>query len=66
MVMRTVPLYFFFGLALATAIIVRALMGAAYRGASAGGRAFGRLLLIFGVVMWLVFLWRIIQFYRVR
>lgn len=59
------PIFPILGLLLATAIIARALLGAAYRGTrSVGGRAAGRILLIFGVVMWVVFLVRVIQYYR--
>ena len=64
--MLTAPIYGFVGLALATAIIVRALIGGAYRGRSVGSRTFGRLLLVFGVAMWIIFLVRIIQFYRLK
>jgi hypothetical protein len=62
-----IPVYPVLGLLLATAVIARALLGGAYRGTrSVGGRAAGRILLIFGVLMWVVFLVRVIQYYRAQ
>jgi hypothetical protein len=63
----SVPIFPILGLLLSMAIIARALLGGVYRGQrSVGGRSVGRVLLVFGVAMWVVFLVRIIQWYRVR
>lgn len=65
--MQHTPIFEILGLLLSLAIIARALLGGAYRGQrSVGGRAAGRVLLAFGVVMWFVFLVRVIQWYRLR
>lgn len=61
------PIFSIIGLLLSMAIMARALLGGAYRGQrSVGGRSIGRVLLVFGVAMWVVFLVRIIQWYRMR
>ncbi len=65
--MGNVPIFAILGMLLSLAIVARALLGGAYRGQrSVGGRSIGRVLLVFGVAMWVVFLIRIIQWYRVR
>lgn len=65
--MSNAPIFAILGMLLSMAIIARALLGGAYRGQrSVGGRSIGRFLLIFGVAMWVVFLIRIIQWYRIQ
>ncbi len=64
--MQQTPIFAILGLLLSVAIIARALLGGVYHKQSVGGRATGRVLLIFGVVMFFVFLLRVIQWYRVR
>jgi hypothetical protein len=65
--MPDTPIFSILGLLLSMAIIARALLGGAYRGQrSLGGRAFGRVLLLFGLAMWVVFFIRIIQWYRIK
>lgn len=62
-----IPIFAILGLLLSMAVIARALLGGAYRGKrSVGGRSVGRVLLVFGIAMWVVFLVRLIQWYRVR
>lgn len=62
--MMPAPVFPIIGILLSTAIIARALIRGAFRGSrSIGGRGTGIVLLTFGIVMWVIFLIRIIQWY---
>lgn len=65
--MKPVPVFWVLGVLLSIAVIVRALLGGAYhRSTSAGSRVVGRILLVFGVAMLVIFLVRIVQWYYPR
>ncbi len=65
--MPSAPIFEVLGMLLSMAVIARSLLGGVYRGhRSIGGRSSGRVLLVFGVAMWVVFLVRIIKWYRIQ